>query len=853
MKERKKMKPAISVLFMCALLACQAGEIILGVNGKTKHEIVVPDQFRDESAKISVTRSAELIRQRFAAAGIDIRIVSESGKNPDMHGIFLGETKFAGRSGVDVKTFSGWQHIHKTVGKNIIIAGNDRNDPVAVRYSPWDVAAGKEKKLRERPYYATLHSTAEFLYRYAGARFLKPGDEGMEFLPQSVIRVPDRLDEVMEPWARENRFGREGDDLFTVANHCGMFQSVWWGGGHQHWQALVPEKHFKSHPEYFTLINGLRTVAGRRGHPCLSNPEVRELIYKHILDQCDAGYDIVQVGQNDGFTPCQCAKCAEMYGIRPKAVPSDGIGWLMDPAWGEKIWRIHLEFAKRLEKDRPGKKLMLVAYGPCTLPPAGVEFPENVIVEIIAPSSLENFSIWRKVKVPGGFGALLYIWGNYQVPGYTPLRNISYVRALGECFVKNNVRILDLDGRPLLEYGLEGPNIYAYLRLALYPNLKNAAELFNEYIDSAFLESSVPMKRFFAELQKTAEYWTLVGDHIVRTDRDPIRALGIMYTPEIIHRLESELSAAERTARCGNVKKRLASVRMEFNFLKDIINVIYAWHQFNRVRDAASFGALLDAVETRNENLRKNGQDNLITNGRYMGISPFNWDVPEMRRQGVSALADKSMEAFYSPVGLTFDSKGWDSVRPVMLGPVVGDDKALETDTSFKVMYDSRNLYIRVTGRQKAPLKTFKARGRDAEIWLAESIIFQISPTGDRSRYYYFSFDSVQNSFADAEHGFITDDLDPRYGWNDWNWNADWTFETRIRDNVWESMAVIPFKSIRTEMPGASEVWAFNIGRVHFRADGKREFSAWNRNINKSFIPGDAFFGNLIFKKEKAQ
>lgn len=837
----------IFAFLICGISVSFAGEIILGVNGKTKHEIVIPDKFNNESAKESIARAAKLIQQAFAANRIKLKVVNESNKTGGMHGIYLGSTKFAKDNGVDIDSLKRWQHIHKAIGKNIIIAGNDKNDPVLKRFSPWDKT--KSKKLSPRPYYVTLHSAAEFLYRYAGARFLKPDESGMEFMSLTVIRVPDKLDNKLEPLNREHKFSRECNSLFAIANHCGMFQSLWWGGGHQHWQAIIPEKHFKKHPEYFTLINGLRTVAGRRGHPCLSNPEVRELIYKHILAQCDNGYDIIQVGQNDGFTPCQCENCIAMYGIKPTTKPQDGIRWLNDPAWGEKIWRIHLELAKRLQKDRPGKKLMLTAYGPCLHPPTGVEFPENVMVEI-ACGILDSFQNWENVKVPGGFGALFYIWGNYQVPGYTPVRNISYIQKLGEYVTKFNVHVFDLDGRPTMEYGLEGPNIYAYLRFGMYPGLKSVNDLFNEYIESTFIESKVPMKRFFVELQKSTELWNINKKYILKMGRNPLRLLGIMYTPEIMNKLENDLSTAEKTATRKNVKKRLASVRLEFNFLKDIMNVIYRWHHFQLVGNTESFEELLNAVEKRNNNLKAAKLEKLKTNGRYMGIPPFNWNVAEMRKQGYSALKDKSTVALFAKVKPALDSKIWNSAKAVKLGQVVGNNNPLTSETTFKIMYDKQNLYIRVTGKQQAKLKEFKSRGRDGEIWLAESITFQISPDSDKSKYYYFSYDDVKNSFADAKHGFITDNLDPRYGWNDWHWNGDWSYETKINNNVWESMAVIPFKSINAKMPQPDDVWAFNIGRVHFLENGKREFSAWDKNVNKSYVPGDAFFGNLNFKKE---
>ena len=80
---------------------------------------------------------------------------------------------------------------------------------------------------------------------------------------------------------------------------------------------------------------------------------MRELIYQELLDHADKGYEMVQLGQSDGFRPCECAECANLYGVKD---------------FGEKLWIMHREMAERFLKDRPGKKLCIMAYGFAILP-----------------------------------------------------------------------------------------------------------------------------------------------------------------------------------------------------------------------------------------------------------------------------------------------------------------------------------------------------------------------------------------------------------------------------------------------------------------------------------------------------
>lgn len=842
-----KMKRILTPVLLTLILGMPgtAGDIVLGVNGRTKHEIVIPDTYANAAAKESVGRAAELMRRCFESNNIRMKIVRESSKDPRQHGIYLGATKFAKGNGVEISELTGWQHTAKAVGKNLILAGNDAVNPI--------------KAYSKRPYLGTLHGVSEFLYRYAGARFLKPGADGIVFLPRNIFTVPDTLNEKREPWFLEHEWWWKQYQDFNIANHGIQYQKTWSRWGHQHPAAIPKAKYAKTHPEYFILNAGMRST--RTTHYCYSNPAVRELIYKHILDRCDEGYDIVELGQPDGFIPCQCKGCFELYGIRPTAKPENASEWINDPAWGEKLWRMHRDMALRLKQDRPGKKVMVSAYTVTAKPPRGIrEFPDNVIIEMMQ-STPENFAAWEHVKVPGGYAAYLYSWGNFNLPGYTPLNEIAYFEKESERFVKYNVRIVQVNGLPY-QYGLEGPNVYVYLRLGVDPHYKNAQELFQEYLEAAFFEAETPMRRFFTKLQNSTAYYLLNRGRLLKMGRDPIKTFTVMYTPDQIRAMEEDLSNAEKIARSPGVKNRIATVRGEFDFLKNIVNVVYRWHDFNNRKDQESFTLLLDALEARNRQIddltaRRGTPYNpqsvlnaatLKNNGRMLDIPPFNWNVAEMRERGLATLSGKTMKAVRTAKVPNLNSSEWDQIPAERLQAESGSRNELVSETGFRILYDAENLYIFVTGTPVPGKEQMKSRGRDAEIWLQESIVFQISPKMDKSQYYYFAYEPVGKSFADAEHGFITDTYDPRFGWNDWTWNGSWKYENKFENGIWKSMAVIPWKALKAAPPKKGDIWYFNLGRVHFKADGKRELSVWNHKMNPSRVPADAVLGELHFE-----
>lgn len=841
-------------------------DMILGFRGKSKYQIVVPDAAANPAAESSVTRAADLLQQAFAANKITLPIVKESELDFARPAFFLGATKFALANGVDASGLGGFAYRHKVVGRNVIIAGHDEPDALA----------GKRANSRdaELPFEGTLFGTAEFVHHYVGARFLSPDESGTAFVPQSIIHVSPALDVRYEPQFAEHDM-RSGTDLFWVANHCRRFIRIWSRFGHQHPSAVPIAEYGKSHPEYFILMGNLRQpeTGATDGQLCLSNPEVQELIYKHILARFDEGFDIVELGQADGFRPCQCEACANLYGVRPKTKPSDGITYLMDPAWGEKIWILHRDLAQRLLKDRPDKKVMLTAYNITQAPPRSFrEFPENVIVEMMRADA-ETFAPWKELKVPGGYSAYLYNWGNFHLVGLTPLTTVAMMAEQNRLLVENNVRAVQVNGSPGAgQWGLDGPSIYVYLRLGIDPTTQTANQLFDEYLQAAFRESENPMRRFFVNLQKRVELWQTIRTYAYQSGRDPIFALGTLWTPDVMNTLEEDLTSAERNAQLPEVKRRLDIVRYEFDFLKHLMLVINAWRNHQALNNAASLTQLFDAVDARNAFIagvangdskypkKKNpayrfaDERSLKYAGRYLDRAPFNWDTAKLRANPGSLLRQsQSLVIERAAAPLTLDSPAWEKTAAHSLLPVDSTSQ-FQAPSTFRVLYDDANLYVRVSGDLPASKMNFAARGRDAELWLQESIVVNVSPQADRSRYFYFAYEPEATSFNEAEHGFITDFLHPRYGWNDESWNGEWSFDTKLDSakNRWESMAAIPFETLRTKPPKSGETWYLNVGRVHFFGPGKkredRELSAWTGTLNASRIPGDASFGKATFK-----
>ncbi len=844
-------------LFTALVVPLRGGDLILGINGQTRHQIILPDSIPDVRLETSVKAAANLMRTAFAAQGIDLPIAKESEKDPERHGIYLGATTFAKAHGVDVSSLQGATFVHKAVGKDLIVTGRDSDEPLSRR----------GLKIEQ----GTLFSVGEFLYRYAGARYLQPerGEAGTEFLQKRILYVPDDLNTRQEPWLREHMLWAsvQSDIYFYQLQHADSWRRIG-GSSHHVINVITYEKYAETHPEYFALHNGLRMPEQGRNHyiqVCFSNPDVRELLYQDFLRMFDEGYDIVADGQPDGYSPCQCEKCRTLYGVEPTTTPLDGINYLNDRAWGEKLWIMHRDMAERLLKDRPGKKLMVIAYGPATRPPTTFDsFPTNTIIHM-ANSSEASFEAWSKIKVPAGYAVYYYPFNGTRAFGRTPLTTAQSFKVDMERFVKNNVRILNVDTQPMVGgiLNLDGPAIYTYYRLGIDPNLKTAYELFNEYIEAAYLEAAAPMRKFFETLEFRVDARRKFASYMdsAPVGCDSFFILGAFWPVDFILELERSLTTAEKMATTPRVQGRLASLRQDFDHLKHIAFVIQDYRSYLKDGDAASLGRLLAALDARNAQIdavagkNDDNRKRLQLSGGALDRAPFNWDVEKIRSEGIADLKDKELDVTRATSKPTLDSPLWKAVPETPFAESQRFSKgSLRTQTSFQLLYDDQALYLRTRGTLPADMMKFVNRGRDANLWEQECIVVNLSPEGDKSRYYYFTYEPVEGSFNDAQHGFIRDSTHPRFGWNDESWNGDWPYTFRMLPETgeWITQAEFPFKTLGAEVPKSGTEWIANFGRVHRYTDenGKAtsEHQVWNGILNMSQIPGDASMGRIHFR-----
>jgi len=860
------------VVVMIALLPAGAeafaADLTLAADGKTDYQIVVPDRSPNESIGECLNQVARLVQTAFKANGFDAPVVSESKRDKAKPAIYLGDTAFARANGVDLARLAGWGYVHKAIGRDVIVAGRDRP------------AASKAVKRRRQPHdlVATAKGATDFLREYAGTRFLYPDlapwrplmsaasvdllkTPAIEFLPTPTIAVPAGLDVRRTAAVKFNIGHGQGVGFYDLANNRFPLVDDMFGA-HTWARAVPPKKYRETHPEYFALIGGKRLLDGH-GQYCISNPDVQELMYRDLIHWLDSGYATVSLGQPDGFRPCQCDKCTELYDTGTD--------------WNEKIWIFHRKLAERVLKARPGKHVTIMSYIQTALPPKTFKaFPKNTRI-MMTGTNEKDIAPWRDCVVPGGFTSFVYNWCPNLASRYTPMRTPRYVEAQVKRLVANRFQSIYRDGPGAL-YGLEGPVYYVMGRMFDDAENSQAKDLVHEFCGAAFGKAAPSMLRFYDRLyhgiELYAEYlgtrcpaWTYRDIYGRRHKHlsDPFQLLGFLYTPKLLAALEKDLARAENTAKADKVKTRLALVRREFDYVKDLATVTHLYHAYEIQPDLASRDRLLDAIDARNARIAgyydargrtkrdpgwaftmfpMPGHDAnhlRLAYNRYQG--PFkstclNWDTKAMRQAPLPGAKHLTVKPVTGPVAL--DAPEWDRTAANVLGGLPSDAKP-SRETTLRALYDETSVYLRVESELPADVMNDLPQQEGIEVYIA--------PSPGREIVYRFTVGPLADSQTDAAMGFIADVMDPRHDRFDPDWNGEWEVETRLepKKSRWLALLKIPFQTLGVEPPAAETFWRGNFGRVHVAGSNRIERSIWSAAPDTRSMDERAAFGEIVF------
>lgn len=804
-----------------------------------KCTIVLPQKPYNATVGKALKEGAECLQRYLGQCGIkaEIRISPKALKNADTINLGFPDGKkytyFSGGITFDNRT--------------VYISGNDRRAP------------RKSNPRSYRAYYlGSLKALTTFMETYLNARFVFPGTSGVGRLPGKLPELPAKKYHKATAPLQFADGGRWNEIVYDYAiNNYGMGGYHLYGG-HSHYSAIPIAKYGKTNPEYFSLLDGMRSNNQLYYSYCHSNPAVRELIYKEVLSKLDGGAEVVELAQTDGYRGCTCDKCRNLFGTTDE---------------GEQVWILHRQMAERLMKDRPGKKVLIISYGPTQEPPKTFrKFPPNAMIELCrySPAAFEK---WKKYDVPAGFSTYIYNWGFYQVQGLTPKFSPRRAAEQAKLFMRNNVKGIYRCGFGEL-FGLEGPVYYVYGKALDDPEI-DYVKVVREYCLAAFgTEAGTVMNHFYNKLYDALDKASLpvVEGNAKRNLPPATRYLPQTYSPGLLLELESLLSSAEKQIRDPHAKARITLVRIQFDYLKNLVTILYFYDAYRLRPSYALLDPLLELIDARNKliddilskrlkpvpgiraslfGIRK---EFFKTNGRMSAIIsvPLTWNVEAIRKFKILP-GTSSKKADVIPargkVGFEFD-KGvwkdlkWHSLAEIQLGKLVNGSR-------FKVTRDKENFYVAVECQLDAT-KVYKKSGRDNRTWRWDCLELVIDPKGDRQSYYHMIVNPVENSFYDAAVGMLSDPLHPLYGQGDPSWNGSWSYKTERKGNLWKVLFTVPFKTIGTAVPTTGAKWTFNVCRQTdiepSKRDAFQELSCWSPCFEGRSFHEKSTFGELNFK-----
>jgi hypothetical protein len=330
----RTMKFSLLLLSLFLILtSCEEKEFFLVNGGKAKTRIVIPTKATDIELKAASTLQ-DYIEQ---ISGVKLRIVTDN-KWERNNEILLGNVKRYMLDTLDLEPLQKDGFILRAKNKKLMIAG------------------GTEK--------GTLYGVYAFLEDYLDCRKYS---SKVSVIPKKESIKLEKIDTLQVPAFkyRETHYRDTYDPNFmewhALDSHRADDQDSDWGlWCHTNFSLVSPEIYGESNPEYFSMIDGKRTLDN--SDICLSNPEVFEIAYNSLKELIEAKPEVSywSVSQMDNNRYCRCPECSK---ANEKA--------------GGPMGTI-LPFTNKMARKFPDKIISTLSYWYSTKPPKDIVPEKNV-------------------------------------------------------------------------------------------------------------------------------------------------------------------------------------------------------------------------------------------------------------------------------------------------------------------------------------------------------------------------------------------------------------------------------------------------------------------------------------------
>ncbi|MFZ4401199.1 MAG: DUF4838 domain-containing protein [Bacteroidales bacterium] len=241
-----------------------------------------------------------------------------------------------------------------------------------------------------------IYGVCGFLEDFLNYRKYSPSED---YIPhQETISLP-QIDDTQIPPAEIRIVNGEfaKDSLYTLFHKTLDVKDIWNDGNFRGYfvhtlPRIIPsEKYFSDHPEYFSLINGVRVPYGQF---CLSNPDLVKITIVDLKEQMSKHPKIKywSVSQSDNYYNCECDKC--------KAI---------DDEEGSPSG-LMIRFVNEVAKAFPDKIITTLAYQYTRKPPLKTKPLDNVMVTLCS-IELNRSKPIETDPTSSGFAKEINDWG----------------------------------------------------------------------------------------------------------------------------------------------------------------------------------------------------------------------------------------------------------------------------------------------------------------------------------------------------------------------------------------------------------------------------------------------------------
>ncbi|MCG3125445.1 MAG: hypothetical protein CHACPFDD_00267 [Phycisphaerae bacterium] len=252
---------------------------------------------------------------------------------------------------VDVEGLGEEGFIIRTTGRDLVISGAQPRGTLYAAYTFLEDTVGCRWWT---PRATTIPHRPSLKFDKLDARYVPP----LEYRESFWFEALDGA------WAARNKCNGHSDRLNAAQGGKHTYE----GFVHTFYPLIPPDKYFKEHPEWFSLIGGKRST--ENAQLCLTNESLRQELVKNLKERLRANpaATIASVSQNDCFNNCQCEACAAID--KEEGSPAGS------------LLRFVNAVAADVEAEFPHVAIDTLAYQYTRKPPAKVRPRPNVIVRL---------------------------------------------------------------------------------------------------------------------------------------------------------------------------------------------------------------------------------------------------------------------------------------------------------------------------------------------------------------------------------------------------------------------------------------------------------------------------------------